>query len=105
MLKNHKRSTDGDTEFKCHAPNAQSVFLAGAFNEWNPGATPMQRTDDFIWTTSLNLAPGRYEYKFVVDGVWCCEPGCKETALCPHCVPNAFGTMNRVVEVRAVEAS
>ena len=38
------------------------------------------------WTVLLKLTPGRYEHKFVVDGEWCCEPGC--TALnveCPHC--------------------
>lgn len=30
-------------EFKCHAPEAQQVFLAGTFNEWKPDATPLVR--------------------------------------------------------------
>jgi len=101
MSKHIKHPTDSSTEFTCHAPNAATVFLAGTFNSWDPNATPMQPSGGFEWSTRLNLPPGRYEYKFVVDGVWCCEPGCKETALCPHCVSNAFGTMNRVIEVHA----
>lgn len=90
------------TEFTCHAPDAGAAFVAGTFNDWNPTATPMTRDADGTWAVALDLPPGRYEYKFVVDGAWCCEPGC-ETAHhgCPKCVANPFGTMNRVVEVPA----
>jgi hypothetical protein len=46
------------------------------------------------------LPPGRYEFKFVVDGAWCCEPGCEGPHHgCPKCVPNSSGTMNRLIEV------
>ena len=47
----------------------------------------------------LDLPPGRYEYKFVVDGQWCCEPNCQTSDECPKCVPNDFGTLNRFVDV------
>lgn len=47
----------------------------------------------------MNLSPGRHEFKFVVDGEWCCEPGCNGRDQGPKCVPNPFGTMNRVIEV------
>lgn len=87
-------------EFTCHAPEAQSVFLAGDFNQWNPEATPMQKADEGIWTVKLKLAPGRYEFKFIIDEHWSCKPGCRDHDLsCPNCVINAFGTMNRVIEV------
>ena len=60
----------------------------------------LTQRDDGTWAITLDLPPGRYEYKFVVDGQWCCEPGCDGTNRdCPKCVPNAFGTMNRFVEV------
>lgn len=92
--------TDGAVHFFCHAPDARSVFVAGTFNEWQPDTTPMMRDDEGDWTASLPLSPGRYEYKFVVDGQWCCEPDCEhEHNGCPKCVPNEFGTMNRVLEV------
>ncbi|HVZ18854.1 MAG TPA: glycogen-binding domain-containing protein [Terriglobales bacterium] len=87
--------------FVCHPSTAEAVFLAGSFNGWDPTATPMMLGKDGQWTVSLTLAPGRYEYKFVVDGEWCCEPDC--TALSPegpHCIMNDFGTMNCVLEVK-----
>lgn len=108
------------TSFGCHAAEASSVFLAGTFNDWNPQTDLMQRTPDGDWGIDLDLPPGRYEYKFVVDGQWCCEPGRDDATGCPHCVrdgndmscadcvPNDFGTMNRIIEVstgRNVKAS
>jgi 5'-AMP-activated protein kinase regulatory beta subunit len=89
-----------ETMFSYHAPGAKTVFLAGSFNEWNREATPMERQEDGGWSVSLKLPPGHYEYKFVVDGDWCCEPGRGDTAACPHCVPNPFGTMNLFLEVQ-----
>ena len=101
MAKVLRSSRDkNETVFSCHAPEAKTVFLAGSFNEWNREATPMQRQEGGGWSISLKLPTGRYEYKFVVDGDWCCEPGRDDTGSCPHCVPNPFGTMNRFVEVR-----
>jgi len=42
----------------------------------------------------LDLAPGRHEFKYVVDGEWKC---------CPHAprVPNDQGTENSLIEVKA----
>jgi 1,4-alpha-glucan branching enzyme len=89
------------TVFACDSDTATALFLAGSFNNWNSKSTPMTRDNRGHWTVSLPLAPGRYEYKFVVDGEWCCEPGCTYKEVhCPHCTMNEFGTMNRVVEVQ-----
>lgn len=86
------------------APDAKGVFLAGSFNDWNPTSHPMKRTHTGEWVRTLDLPPGRHEYKFVIDGQWCCEPGCdKPYDGCPACVPNWFGTMNRLLIVEAVE--
>jgi 1,4-alpha-glucan branching enzyme len=82
----------------CHVSDAKEVTVAGTFNDWQPNATPMQRDKNGNWTTTLKLAPGHYEYKFVVDGQWCCEPSSKDEDD-PKCCPNPFGTMNRVLEV------
>jgi hypothetical protein len=103
MAKREKPSESRDqTVFICHAPDAESVFLAGTFNDWDPQSMPMQRRYDGAWRTELELAPGRHEYKFVVDGRWCCEPGDEDRAVSPQGVPNCFGTMNRVIEVGSV---
>lgn len=84
----------------CNAPEANSICVAGTFNEWQPGKLALQRDDVGNWAISLNLAPGHYEYKFIIDGAWCCDAGCeRECEHCDKCVPNEFGTTNRVLEV------
>jgi 1,4-alpha-glucan branching enzyme len=88
------------TEFLVYAPEAKTVSVAGTFNDWRIDANPLTREEDGTWRTSLALAPGRYEYKFVIDGQWCCEPG--PDAMYDGrggCVCNEYGTMNRVLEV------
>jgi 1,4-alpha-glucan branching enzyme len=88
------------TRLCCHAPKAEEVSVAGTFNGWDPQATPMIKDAEGNWDVAVALRPGRYEFKFVVDGGWCCEPGCEGPHRgCPKCVPNSFGTMNRLVEV------
>lgn len=88
------------TEFSCRAPDAGAVFLAGTFNDWQADAMPMAKDSQGNWNAKLELPSGRHEFKFVIDGVWCCEPGCDGANRdCPKCVPNEFGTMNRFVDV------
>ena len=96
-----KKTKSKPVELSCHAPEAKAVFVAGTFNDWKPDATPLHiHLPNGKWTVTLPLPPGRHEYKFVVDGQWCCEPGCDhEYRGCPKCCANSFGTMNRVLEV------
>ena len=105
MAKNGKRVGTpalGTIVFICSGEGARSVFLAGTFNDWDPAHTAMERQGDGSWKAELELAPGRYEYKFIVDGAWCCDPG-RPDAECAGCVPNSFGTMNRVIEVAVAD--
>lgn len=100
MTKAQKQNTSRATRLTCRAPSAQAVFLAGTFNDWNPTTKPMAKDAEGNWSADLPLPPGRHEYKFVVDGEWCCEPGCDGPHHdCSQCVPNPFGTMNRVIDV------
>ena len=88
------------TRISCRAPEAKEVFLVGTFNDWRPRATPMIREGKGEWGARLELVPGRYEFKYVVDGQWCYEPGFPDQACeCEGCVPNVFGTLNRILEV------
>ena len=81
--------------FALHKPDAKGVSLCGDFNGWSPGATPMKRHDDGRWETTLALTPGRYQYKFIVDGEWIPDPAAQKN------VPNEHGSLNSVIEVRA----
>lgn len=90
-----------EVEFVCDSPAAKDVYLAGTFNNWEPKEHRLSRNKRGEWRTTLILDPGRYEYKFVIDGKWMCSPHCGERGMqtCPHCVQNAFGTMNRILIV------
>jgi 1,4-alpha-glucan branching enzyme len=60
--------------------NANAVFVAGEFNKWNATANPLQKDTNGIWTTSITLPPGRYQYKYVADGNWKEDPANTESA-------------------------
>ncbi len=79
--------------FKISAPSARDVKLAGDFNSWNPSKTILKKSKDGTWTRDLDLKPGRYEYKFVVDGQW------QRDQSNSHLAKNAFGTENSVIQI------
>jgi len=54
-------------------PNAGKVMLAGNFTNWADGALPMKKTDSG-WSMQVKLLPGKYLYKFIVDGNWITDP-------------------------------
>ena len=99
MTRNKSEKATNLVEFSCQAPDARSIYLAGSFNDWNPEGAAMKSTGG-IWKKELQLAPGRYEYKFVVDGRWCCDPARDDhDSSVAECVQNPFGTLNRLIEV------
>jgi len=69
-LSTYKNGGQITVSFKFPAPAARQVALAGDFNYWNPEDMPMYKGSDGVWYLSVPLAPGRYEYRFVADGVW-----------------------------------
>jgi hypothetical protein len=80
-------------QFVFVAPRAASVSLVGDFNDWDPKRAPMQ-TAQGVWATVVNLAPGRYRYAFLVNGVeWRADPGA------PSAKDDEFGTPSSVVTV------
>jgi 1,4-alpha-glucan branching enzyme len=78
-----------------HVPEAKRVCVAGSFNDWQPDAAPMQPQADGLWTIELELPPGTYEYRCVVDGCWCDDPNATEA------VSNPFGGYNALLCVSA----
>ncbi len=75
-------------EFSLSAPQAQSVFLAGNFNQWSSSSHPLSPNNEGVWKISIPLSPGCYEYRFLVDGVWQNDPACSSA------VKNPFGSSN-----------
>ena len=76
-------------------PTTQRVALVGDFNHWNRWSHIMRKSPSGLWETTVELAPGRYQYKFLVnDNQWLTDP--KATAQ----ASNQYGTNNSVIEVR-----
>lgn len=65
--------TSDGVVFTVEAPDAVRVQIAGDFNDWRPEWTGMDRTGR-IWRKVLTLAPGRYRYRYVIDGQWLTDP-------------------------------
>ncbi len=80
--------------FSIKAPDALSVMLVGDFTHWQEHPVAMKKGAGGIWTTSVQLAPGTYHYRFLVDGEWRDDPECTVR------VPNPFGSENAVREVK-----
>ena len=55
-------------------PNAKQVTIAGSFNDWNQENFTMVKKDG-RWIFPIFLKPGKYTYKFIVDGNWILDPG------------------------------
>lgn len=67
-------STTRPVIFRLFAPLAKSVYLAGTFNDWNPHNYQLKTAAHGEWSLQLQLRPGRYEYRFLVDGRWQPDP-------------------------------
>ncbi len=82
------------TKFLFVAPSASQVHIVGDFNDWDSEASPLQRMEKGVWTISIPLAPGRYQYTFVVDGTnWVADP------LAPRTLEDDFGRPNSIITV------
>jgi 1,4-alpha-glucan branching enzyme len=53
--------------FHFAAPSAQSVYLVGDFNWWNPTSHPMRRRENGWWSIEVQLTHGHHQYLFMVD--------------------------------------
>jgi len=81
--------------FELLAPDAHSVALAGSFNGWNESTTAFTRgAEAGVWTVTVALAPGEYQYLFVVDGRrWIPDPAAHAQ------VEDEFGQRNSLLVV------
>lgn len=73
------------------------IFLAGNFNKWNPSDPQFllkQEGPDGLWTITVKLAPGTYQYKFVADDQWIKDPSS------PSSAPDGFGGQNGQFDVK-----
>lgn len=88
------KKSESSATFTLAAPKASKVALTGSFNSWSKSGTPLKKDKNGTWKTDISLKPGRYEYKFIVDGQWWTDPANRCT------VRNSYGSENSVVEIK-----
>jgi anti-sigma factor RsiW len=84
-----------EVEIVFHAPGVRSVAVVGDFNEWDPERHAMKPSrDGGTWRLRLKLAPGVYEYGFLIDGSdWSKDP------LAERFLADGFGGENSILFV------
>jgi len=89
-----ERPAEKPIDFHLHFPGAKTAAVAGTFNAWDVKRNLLQKDSNGGWKATVWLPPGRYEYRFVIDGAqWCSDPRAIES------VPNQFGSTNSIVVV------
>jgi hypothetical protein len=67
-------SVTGNTTFKLAGhTDAEAVAIYGSFNNWIQTKNYCAREGDG-WVCRIDLAPGKYSYRFLVDGVGLLDP-------------------------------
>jgi chromosome partitioning protein len=80
--------------FTIEAPPNARVQIAGDFNGWKPEVLHFtDRRGTPAWQKLFTLKPGKYQYKYLIDGQWTTDPENKEIA------DDSVGGSNSVVRV------
>ncbi len=80
--------------FHMAAPGAGQVYLAGTFNNWNSNTDLLRDEDgDGVFSITVQIVPGEYQYKFVIDGTW------KEDPHAADYVDDGHGGRNGIIVV------
>jgi 1,4-alpha-glucan branching enzyme len=72
---------------------AKEVAITGDFNRWEKEGLRLKPDGKGTWRTVLELRPGEYQYRLIVEGQWRDHPEAAKR------VPNPFGTENCVLIV------
>lgn len=87
------QQTKSKQHFSFHAPAALSVQLVGDFTHWQKKPVSLHRDESGVWSGAVELSPGTYHYRFLVDGQWRDDPECTLR------VENPYGSQNAVRQV------
>lgn len=76
------------------APEAREVLITGDFTGWDKEGIRLAKRPTGEWAATMELAPGEYQYRLLVDGEWRDHPESEKR------VPNPYGGTNCVLIVR-----
>ena len=75
------------------ASDAKEVIVTGDFTSWTKSGVKLTPFAPGEFETTLHLAPGEYQYRLLIDGVWRDHPGARRR------VPNPCGIQNCILSV------
>ncbi len=94
----------GEVTFEYHGEVEDEIRLAGEMNGWTETGDDwvMDEVEEDVWSITVWLDPGSYQYKYIIDGEWT-EPGAILEQVRPF--PNdesddGFGGQNAVIELQ-----
>lgn len=93
VVKQSGKSPRNKVTFKTRVGEAREVVVTGEFTGWAKDKVRLEKRSDGEWSAAIDLAPGRYQYRLLIDGEWRDDPSAQER------VPNQFGTSNCVLTV------
>lgn len=73
-LRNPLHLGGNDYLFYYRNERAKSVYIVGDFNNWNSYSHPMQKNLAGLWEVEIDIPPGRYAYRFIIDGNYKNDP-------------------------------
>jgi len=91
--KQAKKSSRKVVTLKTRIGDAREVILTGDFTGWAKDKLRLAKGADGEWAGTIDLAPGEYQYRLLVDGEWRDDPSAQAR------VPNEFGTTNCLLKV------
>ncbi len=94
LIKKEAAELVAAAQFQLSAPEAQSVYVTGSFNDWSLEESCRMSKRNGVWNLQLPLKPGVYKYQFIVDGKWQEDPQNQLTER------NSFGDINSLIEVK-----
>ncbi len=87
-------------QFVVDAPTAETVHLAGDFNDWLPTVALNDPDGDGVWSGRVALEPGVHEYMFIIDGSdWITDPNAASFQ------DDGFGRRNAVLAVTSLNGT
>lgn len=80
-------------QFFYYQKGLDSITVVGEFNDWDASSTKLTQVSPGVWSVSVPLRPGVYEYQFILNG--------KQRVADPTMpqVTSEFGSPNSVVTV------
>ncbi len=82
-------------QFVYHDPAAHKVEIEGDFNNWDGTRTQLTRSAEGMWSASVPLRPGTYQYQFVIDDTL------RVTDPTMRKMSSEFGSANSVIMIKA----